>query len=166
MIEGVAMAACEAGIRYKNRTDLMMAVFDPGTVAAGVLTQSKTCSAPVLWCRKSLAKGQARALVVNSGNSNAFTGKRGVEAVEITARAAAEAVGASLDDIYLASTGVIGEPMDAGKFAHRLKDLARDAKAAAFEDGARAIMTTDTYPKLATRTVEDRRHGGAHQRLL
>ena len=153
-IDGVRIATCEAGIRYKNRTDLMLAVFDAGTVAAGVLTQSKTCSAPVLWCRKNLAKGGARALVVNSGNSNAFTGKRGVEAVDITAKAAAAAIGCGLDDVYLASTGVIGEPMDAGKFAHRLKDLARDAKAGAFSDGARAIMTTDTYPKLATRTVK------------
>ena len=77
-IDGVRFAACEAGIKYKNRKDLMLAVFDPGTTAAGVLTQSKTCSAPVLWCRQSLKSGKARALVVNSGNSNAFTGKRGV----------------------------------------------------------------------------------------
>src|ERR1044071_9042249 len=74
-IDGVRFAACEAGIRYKNRDDLMVAVLDPGTVAAGVLTQSKTCSAPVLWCRQSLAGGRARVLVVNAGNANAFTGK-------------------------------------------------------------------------------------------
>ena len=153
LIAGVRMATCEAGIRYKNRTDLLMAVFDPGTVAAGVLTQSKTCSAPVLWCRNSLATGQARALVVNSGNSNAFTGKRGVEAVEITARAAMAAVGCQSHDVYLASTGVIGEPLDAAKFAHRLADLAKAARPQSFADAARAIMTTDTYPKLATRTA-------------
>ena len=77
VIEGVRFATAEAGIRYKNRTDLMVAVMDAGTAAAGVLTQSKTCSAPVLWCRESLKTGAARILVVNSGNANAFTGKRG-----------------------------------------------------------------------------------------
>ena len=153
-IDGVRFAACEAGIRYKNRKDLMIAVFDEGTTAAGVLTQSKTCSAPVLWCRNSLKSGKARALVVNSGNSNAFTGKRGVEAVEITAEAASKATGAAKDEIYLASTGVIGEPLEANKFAPLLADLAKSAKADAWADTARAIMTTDTYPKLATRKAK------------
>src|SRR5260221_2048783 len=78
-IEGFRFAACEAGIGYKNRNDLMVAAVDPGTSAAGVLTQSKTCSAPVLWCRQSLEGGKARILVVNAGNANAFTGKRGRE---------------------------------------------------------------------------------------
>ena len=159
-------ATCQAGIRYAGRTDLMMAVLDPGTVAAGVLTRSKTCSAPVLWCREGLKHGRARALVVNSGNANAFTGKKGSEAARITAEAAAKAVGCEPGEVYLASTGVIGEPMDAGKFAHLLDGLAKSAKADAFEVATRAIMTTDTYPKLATRTAEIggvRRH---HQRLL
>src|ERR1051325_10316446 len=73
-IAGVRFATCEAGIRYKNRDDLMVAVLDPGAVVAGVLTQSKTCSAPVLWCRQNLEIGKARVLVVNAGNANAFTG--------------------------------------------------------------------------------------------
>ena len=73
-VPGVRLAACEAGIRYANRTDLMMAVLEAGTTVAGVLTRSKTASAPVLWCRKNLEKGKARALVVNSGNANTFTG--------------------------------------------------------------------------------------------
>ena len=150
-IDGVRFAACEAGIRYKNRKDLMLAVLEPGTTAAGVLTQSKTCSAPVLWCRESLKSGRARVLVVNSGNSNAFTGKKGREAVEMTADFAAKATGAPKNEIYLASTGVIGEPLDADKFAHLLDGLAKTAKADAWADTARAIMTTDTYPKLATR---------------
>ncbi len=153
-IEGVRFAACEAGIKYKNRKDLMIAVMDAGTVAAGVLTQSKTCSAPVLYCRESLKSGKARALVVNSGNSNAFTGKKGREAVAMTADFAARATGAAPNEIYLASTGVIGEPLDAGKFAHLLDGLAKSAKAEAWADTARAIMTTDTYPKLATRTAK------------
>ncbi|MEZ5850230.1 MAG: bifunctional glutamate N-acetyltransferase/amino-acid acetyltransferase ArgJ [Hyphomicrobiaceae bacterium] len=154
VIEGVRFAACEAGIKYKNRKDLMVAVLAPGSTAAGVLTQSKTCSAPVLYCRESLKSGKARILVVNSGNSNAFTGKKGREAVEMTADFAAKASGAAKDEIYLASTGVIGEPLDATKFAHLLDGLVKDAKADVWHDAARAIMTTDTYPKLATRTAK------------
>ncbi|HWE15857.1 MAG TPA: bifunctional ornithine acetyltransferase/N-acetylglutamate synthase, partial [Hyphomicrobiaceae bacterium] len=91
-VAGVRFAACAAGIRYAGRTDLMLAVLDPGTTVAGVLTRSKTSSAPVLWCRQNLAKGQARALVVNSGNANAFTGKKGADATRMTAEAAAAAV--------------------------------------------------------------------------
>ena len=154
VVEGVRLAACEAGIRYKDRTDLMVAVLDPGTSAAGVLTRSKTCSAPVLWCRDNLQHGRARALVVNSGNANAFTGKKGAEAVRITAEATGQAVGCAANEVYLASTGVIGEPLDVHKFAHLLAGLVRSASADAFEIGARAIMTTDTYPKLATRSTE------------
>jgi glutamate N-acetyltransferase / amino-acid N-acetyltransferase len=155
-IEGVRFATAEAGIRYKNRTDLMLGVFDEGTVAAGVLTQSKTCSAPVLRCRDNLAStgALARALVVNSGNANAFTGKRGAEAVAITVEAASAATGASQPEVYVASTGVIGEPMDPTKFIGLLPGLAKAAVPDAFEAAARAIMTTDTYPKLATRTAE------------
>lgn len=154
-IDGVRFATAQAGIKYKGRTDLMMAVFDEGTVAAGVLTQSKTCSAPVLRCRDNLASGaQARALVVNSGNANAFTGARGREAVEQTVAAAVSATGGGAGSIYVASTGVIGEPLDAGKIAPHLSALAAGAKADMFEAAARAIMTTDTYPKLATRTVD------------
>ncbi len=92
-VDGVRFATAEAGIRYKGRTDLSLAVLDPGTTVAGVLTRSKTCSAPVEWCAQALHDGRARALVVNSGNANAFTGKKGREAVEITAEAAAKAVG-------------------------------------------------------------------------
>ena len=153
-IDGVRFATAEAGIRYKNRTDLMVAVMEPGTVAAGVLTQSKTCSAPVLWCRDSLKGGKARILVVNSGNANAFTGKRGAEAVAMTAEFAAKAAACADNEVYVASTGVIGEPMDASKFAPLLAGLAKDAKPAAWEAAARAIMTTDTYPKLVTRSCE------------
>jgi glutamate N-acetyltransferase/amino-acid N-acetyltransferase len=145
----IATAAC--GIRYPGRADLFLALFDPGTAVAGVLTRSKTASAPVDWCKERLAHGMARALVVNSGNANAFTGRHGREAVAMTAKAAAEAAGCLEADIYIASTGVIGEPLDAQKIAACLGDLAREAKGDAYEEAARAIMTTDTYPKLATR---------------
>ena len=153
-IKGVRIATAAAGIRYPGRTDLLLALFDPGTTAAGVLTKSKTASAPVDWCRAHLAHGMARALVVNSGNSNAFTGKRGKEAVKLTAEAAASAADCLEADVYIASTGVIGEPLDARKIAKHLGPLAREAKADAYVDAARAIMTTDTFPKLATRKAE------------
>ena len=155
-IDGVRFATAEAGIRYKGRTDLLLAVFDEGTVAAGVLTQSKTCSAPVLQCRAALASGgPASALVVNSGNANAFTGKRGADAVAITVEFAQHAAGAaSPHAIYVASTGVIGEPLDPSGFVKLLDGMAKSAALDDFEAAARAIMTTDTYPKLATRSVE------------
>lgn len=152
-IAGVRFAAAEAGIRYRGRQDLMVAVLDEGTTVAGVLTQSKTASAPVLLCREHLEGRAARLLVVNSGNANAFTGKKGREAVAITVDAGAKAANCTPTDVFVASTGVIGEPMDAGKFAHLLDGLVREAVPDAFETAARAIMTTDTYPKLATRTA-------------
>lgn len=153
-IEGVSLAACEAGIRYRNRKDLMLALLAPGTVAAGVLTRSKTASAPVEWCRQQLIHGAARALVVNSGNANAFTGMKGTEAVAATAAAAAQAAGCEETQVFLASTGVIGEPLEPERFTGRLAELAEAASARAWEDAARAIMTTDTYPKLVSRTVQ------------
>lgn len=152
-VAGVRFATAEAGIRYQGRTDLMVAVLDEGTSVAGVLTQSKTASAPVLACRKHLKKETARVLIVNSGNANAFTGKKGREAVDLTVDAGAKAAGCARHEVFVASTGVIGEPLDAGKFAHLVDGLVKDAVPDAFEAAARAIMTTDTYPKLATRTA-------------
>ncbi|MEC9367060.1 MAG: bifunctional ornithine acetyltransferase/N-acetylglutamate synthase, partial [Pseudomonadota bacterium] len=153
-IDGVKFAACEAGIRYKNRRDLMLVQFAHGTTVGGVLTRSKTASAAVEWCRSRLEAGHARALVVNSGNANAFTGMRGRDAVRATAEAAARAVGCKPDDVLIASTGVIGEPLDPAKFTHLLAGLAKEGRPDAVADSARAIMTTDTYPKLATRTAK------------
>jgi glutamate N-acetyltransferase/amino-acid N-acetyltransferase len=153
-IDGVRLATAAAGIRYPGRIDLLLALFDPGTSVAGVLTNSKTASAPVDWCRERLAHGMARALVVNSGNANAFTGRRGREAVKLTAEAAAQAANCLEADVYIASTGVIGEPLDARKIAVLLGDLAEKARPHAFEEAARAIMTTDTFPKLATHKAE------------
>ncbi len=149
-IEGVRLAAGAAGVRYKDRTDVMMAVFDAGAQAAGVFTTSKCPSAPVDWCRAKLPGGEARALVVNSGNANAFTGKAGKDAVKATAKLAAKAVGAEEDEIFLASTGVIGEPLDAGKFDGVLDELTQKARPDGWLEAAKAIMTTDTFPKLAT----------------
>ncbi|MBO6903255.1 MAG: bifunctional glutamate N-acetyltransferase/amino-acid acetyltransferase ArgJ [Rhizobiaceae bacterium] len=149
-IAGVRIATAEAGIKYKGRTDLMVMVFGAGTSAAGVFTRSKCPSAAVDFCRENLPGGSARILVVNSGNANAFTGKRGRETTSMTAEAAASAVGASERDVFLASTGVIGEPLDAGRFAHLLAKLAEDAEPNGWLQAGKAIMTTDTFPKYAT----------------
>ncbi len=153
-IPGLRIATAEAGIKYRNRTDLLMMVFDRPASVAGVFTRSKCPSAPVDLCRANLAGGTARALVVNSGNANAFTGKRGRETTEATAQAAAKAAGCAPSEVFLASTGVIGEPLDAGRFAHLLEGLAGSAAEDRWRAAAEAIMTTDTYPKLSTRTVE------------
>jgi glutamate N-acetyltransferase/amino-acid N-acetyltransferase len=152
-IRGVRFAAAEAGIKYKNRRDVLLAVLDKGTTVAGVFTRSKCPSAPVDWCRSALRSGKARALLVNSGNANAFTGKRGREATEISASMVADLVKCKPKDVFLASTGVIGEPLDARKFAAVLGKTAKRASAGPWIDAASAIMTTDTYPKGATRRV-------------
>lgn len=149
-IDGVRIATAQAGIRYKNRTDVLFAAFDKGTTVAGVFTRSKCPSAPVEWCRARLSKGTARALVVNSGNANAFTGKSGRAATQLTAKFAAQGAGCGVSDVFLASTGVIGEPLDATKFDGVMQTLVRDAAPGRFLDAAKAIMTTDTFPKVAT----------------
>ena len=152
-IAGVRLATAAAGIRYSGRTDVLLALFDPGTTVAGVLTRSRCPSAPVEWCRARLPAGKARALLVNSGNANAFTVKTGREAVKLTAELAAKAAGCRPNDVYLASTGVIGEPLDAAKFGGVMDELVAAAAADRWPDAAKAIMTTDTFPKLATAEV-------------
>src|SRR5689334_22626178 len=153
-IAGVKLATAAAGIRYQGRTDVLLAVMDKGTTVAGVFTKSKCPSAPVEWCRAKLKRGQARALVVNSGNANAFTGKTGKQSTALTAQIAAKAVGCTVNDVFLASTGVIGEPLDATKFDGVLATLNGAAVPGGWMDAARAIMTTDTFPKVATATVK------------
>jgi glutamate N-acetyltransferase / amino-acid N-acetyltransferase len=151
---GVRFATAEAGIKYKNRRDVLLMLFDKGTEVAGVFTQSKCPSAPVEWCKAALASGKARALLVNSGNANAFTGKRGRDAVKLSATLAAAVAGCPRSQVYLASTGVIGEPLDAGKFDAVLAETAARAAPGPWVEAARAIMTTDTYAKGATRRVD------------
>jgi glutamate N-acetyltransferase/amino-acid N-acetyltransferase len=152
-IEGVRIATAEAGIRYRNRTDVLYVTLAKETAVAGVFTRSKCPSAPVDWCRKNLQRGAARVLVVNSGNANAFTGKKGAEAVKMTADIAAQAAGCRASQVFIASTGVIGEPLDASKFESVLEVCERKAEPKAWLDAAKAIMTTDTFPKVATRTA-------------
>src|ERR1017187_4590670 len=149
-IAGVRLATPDAGIRYAGRTDVLLALFDAGTITAGVFTKSKCPSAPVEWCRAHLKSGKARALVVNSGNANAFTGKSGRVATKLTAEIAAKATGCKPSEIFLASTGVIGEPLDASKFAPVMQGLSQRARPGDFLAAAQAIMTTDTFPKVAT----------------
>jgi glutamate N-acetyltransferase/amino-acid N-acetyltransferase len=154
-LKGVTFATAEAGIKHHNRTDVLLVVLDRGTEAAGVFTRSKCPSAPVEWCRAALAGGgKVRALLVNSGNANAFTGKRGRETVKLSAAMVAEAVGCSAKQVMLASTGVIGEPLDPKKFDGVVEAMAKRLADGPWLDAAKAIMTTDTYPKVATRQVK------------
>ncbi len=153
-IAGVRLATAAAGIKYKDRTDVLMALLAPGTTVAGVFTRSKCPSAPVEWCRANVRGGKARALVVNSGNANAFTGTSGREAARFTAALAAKATGCKTGEVFLASTGVIGEPLKATQFTGVMDGLVQRATPTAFLEAAKAIMTTDTFPKVATATAK------------
>ncbi len=153
-VAGVRFATAEAGIKYRGRTDVLLAVLDKGTEVAGVFTRSKCPSAPVEWCKAALKSGKARALLVNSGNANAFTGKKGKEATKLSAGFVAEALGCRPREVFLASTGVIGEPLDARKFAGVVDGMSDRAVPDGWPSAARAIMTTDTYPKGASRRVQ------------
>jgi len=152
-LAGLRLATIAAGVRYKDRTDVLMALLASGTQVAGVFTTSKTASAPVLWCRDKLKGGEARVLVVNSGNANAFTGKAGQDGVREIAAAAAAVTGCRAQDVFMASTGVIGEPLPAEKITKVLARLAAEGAPANWRAAADAIMTTDTYPKAATATA-------------
>lgn len=153
-IGGVRLATAEAGIRYKDRTDVLLVGFDKPAAVAGVFTRSKCASAPVEWCREQLAGGKARALVVNSGNANTFTGKCGRDATKLTASLAAKALGCRAGEVYLASTGVIGEPLDASKFGKVMDGLVARGTPDGWAEAARAIMTTDTFPKVASASAQ------------
>jgi glutamate N-acetyltransferase/amino-acid N-acetyltransferase len=161
-IDGVRLATAQAGIKYKGRTDVLLMSFAAGTTVAGVTTRSRCPSAPVEWCRANLPGGHARALLVNSGNANAFTGMKGRETVAVSAAAVARTLGCRPEEVFLASTGVIGEPLDPAKFEAVLGDTAARLADGPWGDAARAIMTTDTFPKLATRTA---RLDGAEVRI-
>jgi glutamate N-acetyltransferase/amino-acid N-acetyltransferase len=152
-LAGVRLATGKAGIKYRDRTDVLMMVLAPGTQVAGVFTQSKTASAPVEWCRRQVGGGTARALVVNSGNANAFTGKAGLEGVKEIAESAAGVIGCRAQEVFIASTGVVGEPLPYQKITRLLGDLAETGAAGGWRAAAEAIMTTDTYPKLASTTA-------------
>jgi len=156
-IGGVALATGATGIRYKNRPDLLLAIFEPGTAVAGCFTRSKCPSAPVDWCAAALDGGRARAVVVNAGNANAFTGKAGISTVTAIARAAAKLLKCKSTEIFQASTGVIGEPLNPAAINGALAGLLGTAMSERWPEAARAIMTTDTFAKASTVTA---RFGG------
>lgn len=149
-IDGVRLGVAATGSRYKGRDDALIVLLDEGTTVSGVFTRSKTASAPVDWCRSRLNVGKARALLVNAGNANAFTGSRGMRSTKALGAVVAKTVGCRQHEVYLASTGVIGEPLDPEPIASLTANMADTASADAWPAAARAIMTTDTFPKLAT----------------
>jgi glutamate N-acetyltransferase / amino-acid N-acetyltransferase len=155
-IAGVRLASYAAGIRYKGRDDVMLAELAPGSTIAGVFTQSTMPGQPVIWCQQCLPRGTVRAIVVNSGNANVFTGRAGWQVCESTAATAAGLFGCDPQDVYLSSTGVIGEPPPADRISAALPSIVPLLDAAAWDKAARAIMTTDTFPKgaMATATID------------
>ncbi len=162
-IGGVRVAATDAGIRYEGRDDLLLVALAPGTAIAGALTRSLTASAPVEWCREALAGGRARAIVVNSGNANAFTGRLGKAAVARTVAAAAAGIGCAEREVFVSSTGVIGEPLPAERtVVEKLPGLVAALAPGGWPAAAGAIMTTDTFPKGASATA---RIGGETVRI-
>ncbi|MCW5770884.1 MAG: bifunctional glutamate N-acetyltransferase/amino-acid acetyltransferase ArgJ [Rhodospirillaceae bacterium] len=152
-IAGARIAALPCGIRYKERKDLCLFEFAPGTAVAGVFTRSLTAGAPVEWCKAALKGKVARAFLVNSGNSNAFTGRVGRKAVKLTASAAAKLMRCKSGEVFVASTGVIGEPLPYERIVGAIPDLIAGLDGDNWRGAAEAIMTTDTFPKLATRTA-------------
>ncbi|MGA3398897.1 MAG: bifunctional glutamate N-acetyltransferase/amino-acid acetyltransferase ArgJ [Acetobacteraceae bacterium] len=152
-LAGVRLGAAEVGIRYKGRTDVVMMEVAPGSAVAGVFTSNKCPGAPVDWCRGALKGRKARLLVVNAGNANVFTGQAGRQACEATAAAAAALVGCPARQVFVASTGVIGEVLPHDKLVAALPALHAGLRDDGWEAAARGIMTTDTFPKAATRTA-------------
>ncbi len=153
-IAGVRFAALAAGVRYANRTDVMLAELEPGSVVAGVFTRSSTRSAPVRDCEAKIGADTTRAaFLVNSGNSNAFTGAAGERSVAEICAAVAQTTGIDEARVFTSSTGVIGEPLPHERIVAKLAELNAALDPAGIEGAARAIMTTDTFPKGATETV-------------
>ena len=155
-VAGVRFGTFAAGIKYQNRPDVMLAELAPGTSIAGVFTQSATRSAAVLDCQKKLGlpAAEGAAILVNSGNANAFTGHRGMASVAALSKALADQLELSESRVFTASTGVIGEPLPHEKISTRMPELISDLDAEGIAMAARAIMTTDTYPKGASAQVE------------
>ncbi len=153
-IGGVQISVAETKLKYKGRPDLLMMAFDEGTSVAGVFTKSLCPSAPVDWCRQHLSGGEARGLIVNAGNANAFTGQAGADACEAMVAAVADTLTCRPSRIYAASTGVIGEVLPAKDLAPFVASMTPSADANAWQDAATAIMTTDTFAKGSTRTAD------------
>ena len=153
-LAGVRLSATAAGIRYQGRTDVVMIEVAPNSSVAGVFTSNKCPGAPIDWCRASLTGGKARMVVVNAGNANVFTGKAGRDACAATAGAAAKLASCPPKQVFVASTGVIGEVLPHEKIVAVLPMLQAGLADDNWEQAARGIMTTDTFPKAATRTAQ------------
>ena len=152
-IDGLRLAVAASGLKYKNRHDLLLITLCETTNVAGVFTQSDTAAAPVIWSRDVVASGRAGAILVNAGNANAFTGECGQDAVYQTSEALALALDISADQILLASTGIIGEPLEATKLSAHFPELIANQDAG-WKQAAQAILTTDTFPKGAHVTCD------------
>ena len=152
-VAGVQISVAETALKYKGRPDLLMMAFDEGTCVAGVFTKSLCPSAPVDWCRQHLAEGEARGLIVNAGNANAFTGQAGADACEAMVAAVADTLACRPSRVYAASTGVIGEVLPAADLAPFVTSMTPSADEASWQDAATAIMTTDTFAKGCAQTA-------------
>ncbi len=153
-VAGARFATVAAEIRYRGRPDLALMAFEPGTAVAGVFTRSKTAGHPVLWCRRILPAGRARALIVNAGNANVFRGREGDAAVAAEAEAVAAALDCLPQEVFVASTGVIGERLPVEKITGRIRELAANLREEALAGVAQAILTTDTFAKGASARTE------------
>src|ERR1700690_236748 len=153
-LAGVRLSATAAGIRYQDRTDVVMIEVAPNSTVAGVFTSNKCPGAPIDWCRASLKGGKARLVVVNAGNANVFTGRAGRDACAATASAAAKLAGCAPHEVFVASTGVIGEVLPHEKLVAALPSPQAGLQPGGWEAGARGIMTTDTFPKASTRVAK------------
>ena len=155
VIEGVEFASVEAGVRYSGRTDVMLARLCAGTSMAGVFTKSATRAAPVLDCQAKLGSSTSggAAIIVNSGNANAFTGSKGVEAVAAVTEMVAKTLDVPQDRVFSSSTGVIGEALPFERITAKVSALAETLSPTRIQDAAAAIMTTDTFAKGASAQV-------------
>ena len=156
VVNGVTFATIAAGVRYSGRTDVMLARLITGTSIAGVFTKSTTRAAPVLDCQAKLGGDctAPAAILVNSGNANAFTGKNGQTSVTAICDAVADACNVPVNRVFTSSTGVIGEPLAHDRIIENLQTLNNTQSADAVEAAANAIMTTDTYAKGSAQTVQ------------
>ena len=145
-IDGLRLAVAASGLKYRNRHDLLLITLSETATVAGVFTQSDTAAAPVIWSRDVVASGRAGAILTNAGNANAFTGEGGQDAVQQISKALARALDISADQILLASTGIIGEPLEPTKLSAHFHKLVANQDAS-WKQAAEAILTTDTFPK-------------------
>jgi len=153
-VSGVLVSTIEAGLKYQNRPDVLLVGLQEDTQVAGVFTKSKTASAPVKLGREHLKLGTARALLVNAGNANAFTGKAGMDASLACIKELSTKLKCREEEVFVCSTGVIGEELDPNTITQHFDDLISGLSADGWQDAARAIMTTDTFTKTASTVIE------------